>query len=304
MFGLFGSGIKDGEVKHTVDAIAVDLLANTEGKELKDVVSYVGSKSAEAGKEDYKIIAEQVAKQLDNFEKEGFSFNYEITRFKKGSDRYLEKPAPPTLVNKGSAGAAKVIHKDKRVEVYISDLHPRDSLSNGLNYKIILHESIHAATMSSIKVGTLKSQEGTKLSKDVQDLYSLFNHVIKQFNEKAKNPESLNEFESKVFKRITNSLQDPDELVSWGLTDSGMQKYLEGIKYGNTNAWTSFVTKIREILGLSSKEDTALSELLRVSDELLSADVKQVTSVMEDLTKKNSGGKVLKALSRGRLAGV
>ena len=303
-FGLFGSGKKDAEVKQTVDAIAEDLVANTEGKELKDVVSYVGSKSAEAGKEDYKIIAEQVAKQLDNFEKEGFSFNYEITRFKKGSDRYLEKPAPPTLVNKGSAGAAKVIHKDKRVEVYISDLHPRDSLSNGLNYKIILHESIHAATMSSIKVGTLKSQEGTKLSKDVQDLYSLFNHVIKQFNEKAKNPESLNEFESKVFKRITNSLQDPDELVSWGLTDSGMQKYLEGIKYGNTNAWTSFVTKIREILGLSSKEDTALSELLRVSDELLSADVKQVTSVMEDLTKKNSGGKVLKALSRGRLAGV
>ena len=299
-FGLFGFGKKDTDLEQTVDTIAEDLVANTEGKELKDIVSYVGSKSAEAGKEDYKIIAEKVATQLDNFEKEGFSFNYEITRLKKGSDRELERPAPTALVKRGAAGVASLSGKDKKVDVYINDLNPRDSLSNGLNYETILHESIHAATMSAIKVGNLKSQAGTKLYKDVQDLYSLFNYVIKQFNEKAKNPESLNEFESKTFKGLNNTLQNPDELVSWGLTNSEMQKYLEGIKYGSTNAWTAFVVKIREILGLSSKEDTALSELLRVSDELLTADVKQITSVMGELTKKNSGGKVLKALSRGR----
>ena len=297
-FGLFGFGKKDTELEQTVDTIAEDLVANTEGKELKDVVSYVGSKSAEAGKEDYKLISEKVAAQLDNFEKEGFSFNYEITRLKKGSDRDLERPAPAALVRKGAAGVANLIGKDKKVDVYINDLNPRDSLSNGLNYETILHESIHAATMSAIKVGNLKSQAGTKLFKDVQDLYSLFNYVIKQFNEKAKNPESLNEFESKTFKGLNNTLQNPDELVSWGLTNSEMQKYLEGIKYGSTNAWTAFVIKIREILGLSSKEDTALSELLRVSDELLTADVKQITSVLDGLTKKNSGGRVLKALTR------
>jgi len=298
-FGLFGFGKKDKNIQQTVDDIANDLTINTEGKALKDVMSYVGSKSAEAGKEDYKIIADKVAKQLDNFEKEGFSFNYEITRLKKGSDRELEKPAPTAIANRGAAGVANLSGKDKKISVYINDLNARDSLSNGLNYETILHEGIHAATMSAIKVGNLKSQAGTKLSKDVKDLYSLFNYVIKQFNEKAKtSPESLNEFESKAFKGMNNALNNPDEMVTWGLTNSEMQTYLEGIKYGSTNAWTAFVRKIREILGLSAKEDTALSELLRISDELLSADVKQITSVTEELTGGSSSGKLLSSLKR------
>jgi len=297
-FGLFGFGKKDKNIKQTADDIANDLAINTEGKALKDVMSYVGNKSAKEGKEDYKIIADKVASQLDNFEKEGFSFNYEITRLKKGSDRELEKPAPASIASRGAAGVASLVGKDKKVDVYINDLNARDSLSNGLNYETILHEGIHAATMSAIKVGNLKSQAGTKLYKDVEDLYSLFNYVIKQFNEKAKNPDSLNEFESKTFKRMNNALSNPDEMVSWGLTNSEMQTYLEGIKYGSTNAWTAFVRKIREILKLSPKEDTALSELLRVSDELLNADTKQITSVIGGLTKKNSGGKVLSSLQR------
>jgi len=298
-FGLFGSGKKDKNIQQTADDIANDLTINTEGKTLQNAVSYVGSK---AGKEDYKIIADKVTKQLNNFEKEGFSFSYEITRLKKGSgfpsyqNKELEKPAPAAIVDRGAAGVARLDLKDKEVSVYISDLHARESLSNGLNYETILHEGIHAATMSAIHVGNLKAQAGTKLFKDVQDLYSLTNHVIKQFNEKVKkNPESLNEFESKVYKGMNNALANPDELVTWGLTNSEMQRYLEGIKYGSTNAWTAFVRKIRELLGLSSKEDTALSELLRVSDELLSSDVEQITSV---LAKKSSGGKVLKALKR------
>jgi hypothetical protein len=47
-------------------------------------------------------------------------------------------------------------------------------LANGLNNKIILHESIHAATLAAIKLGNLKSQKGTKLNDDVVDLYKLF----------------------------------------------------------------------------------------------------------------------------------
>ena len=295
-FGLFGFGKKDKNIKQTADDIANDLAINTEGKALKDVMSYVGNKSAKEGKEDYKIIADKVASQLDNFEKEGFSFNYEITRLKKGSDRELEKPAPASIASRGAAGVANLVGKDKKVDVYINDLNARDSLSNGLNYETILHEGIHAATMSAIKVGNLKSQAGTKLYKDVEDLYSLFNYVIRQFNEK--NPNSFNEFENKVFKKMNNALSNPDEMVAWGLTDSEMQTYLEGIKYGSTNAWTAFVRKIREILKLSSKEDSALSELLRVSDGLLTADTKQITSVIEGVTKKSSGGKVLGSLKR------
>jgi hypothetical protein len=284
------------------EKVADDLVLNTEGKSLADVTRYVGIKGLEAGKEDYKIIADKVANQLDALAKEGFSFDYQIARLKSGSTTDLEKPAPTSLVRGGAAGVANFSGADKKVSVFISDITARDSLANGMNTQTILHESIHAATMASIRVGNLKAQEGTKLHKDVKDLYSLFNFVIADFNKKAKDPASLGEYETKIFRRMNNSMESVDEIVAWGLTNSDMQKYLESIKYGTTNAWTAFVQQIRTILGMSAKEDTALSELLRVSDSLLSADVKQVVSALDNnITQKVKyvqGGLVLKSLKR------
>ena len=100
-------------------------------------------------------------------------------------------------------------------------------------------------------------------------------------------------------------MENPAEMVAWGLTDKDMQKYLESIPYKNTNAWTAFVQKIRDILGLSPKQDTVLSEILRVSDEILSADVGQVSSVVDDMVRKKNykGGKVLNSL-RSKLNNV
>ena len=104
---------------------------------------------------------------------------------------------------------------------------------------------------------------------------------------------------------MNNSMKNPAEMVAWGLTDKDMQKYLESIPYKNTNAWTAFVQKIRDILGLSPKQDTVLSEILRVSDEILSTDVEQVSSVIDDIVRKQNykGGKVLNSL-RSKLNNV
>ena len=303
---FFGFGKKpkvekteEAPVPKSLDEVADDLAINTEGKSLQEATRYVGIKGLEEGKEDYKIIADKVADQLDALEAKGFSFDYEIAQRDKDG-RYF---GPFDISRGGAAGLTD--WKDKKNVVTINDLHPRDSLANGLNNKIILHESIHAATLAAIKVGRLKSQEGTKLNKDVVDLYKLFNYTIDNFNKKAKDPNSLEEFESKIFKRMNNSMENPAEMVAWGLTDKDMQKYLESIPYKNTNAWTAFVQKIRDILGLSPKQDTVLSEILRVSDEILSADVGQVSSVVDDIVRKQNykGGKVLNSL-RSKLNNV
>ena len=283
-------------VPKSLDEVSDNLAINTEGKSLQEATRYVGIKGLEEGKEDYKIIADKVADQLDALETEGFSFDYKIAQWNKDG-QYV---GPPAISRGGAAGLTN--WKDKKTVVTINDLHPRDSLANGLNNKIILHESIHAATATAIKVGKLKSQEGTKLNDDVVDLYKLFNYTIDNFNKKAKNPNSLEEFESKIFKRMNNSMEDPSEMVAWSLTDKDMQKYLESIPYKNTNAWIAFVQKIRDILGLSPKQDTVLSEILRVSDEILSADVKQLSSFVDEVVRKqkNKGGKVLEALRRSK----
>jgi len=302
--GFFGFGKKPkvekdekAPIPQSLDEVADNLSLNTEGKSLQEITRYVGSKGLEEGKEDYKIIAEKVANQLDALEGQGFSFSFNIARLKKGSTTSLEKPAPASVVEGSAAGMARM--DNKKVYVDINDLKPRDSLGNGLNNETILHESIHAATMTAIKAGRFDSQKGTKLYKDVEELDKLYSHVAKQFNERSKSG-NLNEFETKYFRRMNNTLANGDELVSWGLTNRDMQKYLEGIKYKNTNAWTAFVQKIRDILGLSPKQDTVLSELLRVSDNLLSADVKQLSSVVDKVVRKqnNKGGKVLSSLQR------
>ncbi len=302
--GFFGFGKKpkvekdeESPLPQSLDEVADNLSLNTEGKSLQEITRYVGSKGLEEGKEDYKIIAEKVANQLDALEGQGFSFSFNIARLKKGSTTSLEKPAPASVVEGSAAGMARM--DNKKVYVDINDLKPRDSLGNGLNNETILHESIHAATMTAIKAGRFDSQKGTKLYKDVEELDKLYSHVAKQFNERSKSG-NLNEFETKYFRRMNNTLANGDELVSWGLTNRDMQKYLEGIKYKNTNAWTAFVQKIRDILGLSPKQDTVLSELLRVSDNLLSADAKQLSSVVDKVVRKhnNKGGKVLSSLQR------
>ena len=304
--GFFGFGKKPKVEKdekaplpQSLDEVADNLSLNTEGKSLQEITRYVGSKGLEEGKEDYKIIAEKVANQLDALEGQGFSFSFNIARLKKGSTTSLEKPAPASVVEGSAAGMARM--DNKKVYVDINDLKPRDSLGNGLNNETILHESIHAATMTAIKAGRFDSQKGTKLYKDVEELDKLYSHVAKQFNERSKSG-NLNEFETKYFRRMNNTLANGDELVSWGLTNRDMQKYLESIKYKNTNAWTAFVQKIRDILGLSPKQDTVLSELLRVSDNLLSADAKQLSSVVDEVVRKqnNKGGKVLSSLQRKR----
>jgi len=304
--GFFGFGKKpkvekaeEAPVPRSLDEVADDLALNTEGKSLQEITRYIGSKGSEEGKEDYKIIAEKVANQLDSLEDQGFSFSFNIARFKKGSTTSLEKPAPANVVEGSAAGMARM--DKKKLDVYINDLKPRDSIGNGLNNETILHESIHAATMTAIKAGRFDSQKGTKLYKDVEELDKLYSHVAKQFNERSKSG-TLNEFETKYFRRMNNTLANGDELVSWGLTNRDMQKYLESVEYKNTNAWTAFVQKIRDILGLSPKQDTVLSELLRVSDEILSADVKQLSSVVDEVVRKqkNKGGKVLEALRRSK----
>jgi hypothetical protein len=303
---FFGFGKKpkvekaeEAPVPKSLDEVSDDLAINTEGKSLQEATRYVGIKGLEEGKEDYKIIADKVADQLDALEAKGFSFDYKIAQRDKDG-RYF---GPFDISRGGAAGLTE--WKDKKNVVTINDLHPRDSLANGLNNKIILHESIHAATLAAIKLGNLKSQKGTKLNDDVVDLYKLFNYTIDNFNKKAKDPSSLGEFESKIFKRMNNSMATPAEMVAWGLTDRDMQKYLESISYKNTNAWIAFVQKIRDILGLSPKQDTVLSELLRVSDELLSSDVEQISSVVDDIVRKQNykGGKVLNSL-RSKLNNV
>ena len=159
---------------------------------------------------------------------------------------------------------------------------PRDPTNSvkepsGVTPEIILHELIHAATMSSLRVGNLRSAANTALGKHVSAMYDLANAIFKHVDDKHARGETLNKVEKQL---RTNYMRDVNEVLAWGMTNREMQNYMETVPYKGTNMWNKFVTLIRDILGLSAKADTALSELLRIGGaltELSGADLGEAT---------------------------
>jgi hypothetical protein len=154
----------------------------------------------------------------------------------------------------------------------------------GTSYRTVLHELIHAATISSIRLGNYKVAIGTKLSDDVQALYATYNKITDHFNQRARDAKAgkitLSPIEQMFFERRNNMLADPDELIAWGLTNNEFQDYLDSIPTGNKKTlWSEFVTKIRTLLGIPANTESMLSEVLKHSENLLNADIAEMQKV-------------------------
>lgn len=138
----------------------------------------------------------------------------------------------------------------------------------GTSYRTALHELVHAATLQPLDRGM--KGIGRDNSKAAQDLYAVGDAVIAHLNERiANNPESLTKFEKAINEGRANFIQSPFEMIAWALSSNEAQSYLESIPYKSKTLWTAFVEAVRKILGLAPKSDTALSEVLRISEILL-----------------------------------
>lgn len=134
---------------------------------------------------------------------------------------------------------------------------------NGLNEETALHELIHAATMRAIREGNKvkADKENPELSQAVSDLYALQKAVVKHLDE-TKDDIGL----SKLM-----AASQVKELVAWGMTNKEFQGILQKIPYENKTAWNKFVSLVAQLLGLKQSDNTALGELIRVTDNILSA---------------------------------
>ena len=141
--------------------------------------------------------------------------------------------------------------------------------SAGMNYQLVAHELLHAVTDRLIHFG--KQTPETALGKHVKDLTDLGNAIISHFNQRAADGK-LNDFEKAYFNRQNNSLSNADEILAWGMTNPDMQRYLQSIEYKpRQSVFGRMVELLRGLLGLDGKYDTALTELLRVSERLMTA---------------------------------
>lgn len=156
--------------------------------------------------------------------------------------------------------------------------HPSNGDQSGTTPETLLHELIHTATMGALSVGNRKSAANTRIGKTVTELYNVAKAVLDHVDAKYARGETLNDIERQL---RTNYMRDVDEILAWSMTNRDMQAYMETVPYKNSNLWTQFVQVVRNVLGLTAKADTALSEILRIGGvltELTSTDLQETST--------------------------
>ena len=222
----------------------------------------------------YRMIAEKVRGTLQRLEASGIRF--EPVRVAHLGDR-----VPSQL--RYARGITNNINSSvpPYVEIWLNGSDVTGKV--GLSYEVTLHELVHAATQSAVHLGMLKENQNNPIAKHVQDLTNITNRIIDHINSRIAKDVDLTEFEKYIQAGSINALEDPHEVLAWTLSNPRMQEYLETIPLGKSETlWSQFVTAVRNLLGLDPTADTALSEVLRIGNEIMGAPVNQLLHMIEN----------------------
>lgn len=258
-----------------------------EGKTPLEAAQYLAQS---APSEDYRLIAGKVAERIEALQSAGMTFSLHVA--------HVNDKVPAALIR--TRGMAWLPNKSTATQIWIQGSDVTGYV--GTSYETVLHELLHAATQSALYVGNLRSQSETTLGRAVKDLYDVTNAIIGHFNDRsasAKRGETeLTPFERAIFERRNNALSDPGEVISWAFTNRDMQQYLESIPYRQQTLWSRFVDAIRSMLGLSAKQGTALSEVLRLGEEIMDSPANSMANSLRAVwmpTQVNQYGGLLNA---------
>jgi hypothetical protein len=221
-----------------------------------------------------KVIAEKVRNRLREFQRKGMTLDFVI----EGGSTRTNKLRSARGVTQFEWGKDD---KGTKITVTLNGAAVMDNQGGyppGVQYNTILHELLHVATRSQFvfmpNTDPLKKQ-----------MTELFNTVAGRFNADAK-AGNLPPVMERYYKRMNNVLEDPDELLTWGLTDKEVQAYLDDIKVGEKSVFTQLVELIRKALGLGKPYESALERLVRTSESMLDIDVDTIDSMLGSKDKQ------------------
>lgn len=239
-----------------------------EGKSLMQVAKWAIDNAPNAVS---KYFAQKVYDRMKQMEARGIKFNFNLLI---GNQRPLKM--------RNARGEANFIWGDKSkgedtiITVTLNGptvIKNQSGYAPGVEYRTILHELLHVATRGQLKF--LSSTD--PLVKEVRDL---FNQVIKHYNAEAK-AGNLTGLAKDYYNNVNNAFDNPDEMISWGITDERMQKYMFGIKVGEGTVFSKLINLVRKVLGVAPPYESALDRLVRTTDELLDVDVEVIAGGAE-----------------------
>jgi hypothetical protein len=140
---------------------------------------------------------------------------------------------------------------------------PKDELKFDTYVETLLHEGVHAATSLNYLGG--KPEFRVEMDRIVSLVKKHLNGLTEQ-EIRSKYPELHLYLRkgAKIGRRSARAYRmDPEEIMAWGLTNPEMQALMKSIKDPKgESVWSSFVTAIRELMGLAESENTAFDSLL------------------------------------------
>ena len=213
----------------------------TELKKQKDVVGVANWISKNAP-EYLRPVAARVRDKLAQLIREGYTIDFRIPN-----------ELPRDSQGREQIGLAEFDEAFKVARVHF--VGTANKQSSGMRYDVILHELVHIATHGGIN----KNKE---LRQALED-------VIKEVR-KANDPSKATGFNLWASSGLTNTLDSPDEVLTWALTDTRAADMLRSVPFRNATLWKRVVDAIRSYFGLAPKYSNALEEVLRVSDKIFS----------------------------------
>jgi hypothetical protein len=166
------------------------------------------------------------------------------------------------------------------------------SADQGVNNITVLHEILHAATNQKIILGMIAGQRGfdrnAKITKLVEELNALmvnasvFYEVAKEQGKIPPRLQALIEATESVDEQTGEVgygiFELPQEFLAYGMSDPDFQSFLAALPGKRESGFSRFVRAILNAFGLADDDFTALTDLVDISDQLLSA---QKTSTMK-----------------------
>ena len=235
----------------------------------KDWTGVVEHAAKNAPSRFYREIAKRVGELSKTLSKAGYQFEVRVV---KPGDL-----VPNGMLQSGNKAYSRVeFNPTPKAIVY---LRGSELGSSAVNYQTLLHEMIHATSMELLHYGAMRKATGP-IKVAVKDLRDLANAVIDHFNARVKEG-NLTPFEQKIYERRNNALQNEHELLAWGLTNPDMQRYLDSIEYKpRQSVFGKLVELVGKLLGIEPRQNSALAELMRVSEQVFKTPLDAVQGML------------------------
>jgi len=253
-------------------AMAQDIEKELAGKTFDQVLTFLANNGPEANRE----IAKKMQQRVKELRQVGYTFKFKLAQTPDDVRTIGGYTDDYGRINPGILGRVLAPGRSKTIDISVAGRNSGQVF--GGTYRTMTHEALHAVTSALIIYG--EANPKTEAGKIAKELKNISKYVLDYLTNKERSV-GLNARERKVLHE-TNALgnetsnggryNQAHEMISHGMTTPELMEVLETIPYSKTQSVGSyFVELFRKLLGLAPKYESALSEVIRLSQEIIEA---------------------------------